>query len=220
MAAAAASDAPGRHEFISPDEGMSILAALLPAAPPRMAVLPIVWSEWRDRHPVFARAPFLRRVIDQQAAAGETIGRDRGRPASMKKALLAAAVPERQTMLAGLALEVVAGVVRLPASSLDPEAPLRNLGMDSLMALEIRNHFQDRAGVTLPLVTIVEGPSIAQLVTVLLTALDELARATVTSPTGISDGAGAGSSLPAAADLDELSDENVDAMLRRMLAEQ
>jgi acyl transferase domain-containing protein/acyl carrier protein len=225
MAAAEANvalQAPGRHEFISPDEGLRILSALLPAESARVAVLPMVWSEWRERYPAFARAPFLSRVIDQPIVAVSR--RDRARSASMKNALVAATAPERRAMLTALVTEAVAGVVRLPGASLDADAPLRNIGLDSLMALEIRNQFQDRAGVTVPLVTIVEGPSIAELVTILVAGLDDLP---LSAAPGLSpeltaeapDPGRPGAETPAVGDLDELSDESVDAILRRMLAE-
>jgi hypothetical protein len=120
----------------------------------------------------------------------------------------------------GIVTEAVAGVVRLPGSSLDSEAPLRNIGIDSLMALEIRNQLQDRAGVTLPLVTIVEGPSIAELVTILLPALDASSASVAIGMSGSGDLEVASfEPAPGAAELDDLSDESVDAMLRRMLAE-
>ena len=117
-------------------------------------------------------------------------------------------------MLTGIVTDAVAAIVRLPGASLETGAPLRNIGMDSLMALEIRNQLQDRAGVTIPLVTIVEGPSISELVTLMLASLDTAA--VTREPSGASRGAGQAEDMTG---LDELSDENVDAMLRRMLAE-
>jgi acyl carrier protein len=143
---------------------------------------------------------------------------------SMKAALLAADEPARHSMVSDLVARSVAAVLRLPVSEIDVATPLRHAGLDSLMALEIRNQFQDRAGVTVPLVTIVEGPSIAELVTILVRGLDDLSRSAAAGlspdPTvGTPDTGRPGAETPAVGDLDELSDESVDAILRRMLAE-
>ena len=90
--------------------------------------------------------------------------------------------------------------------------PLRTVGFDSLMALEIRNRLQDRAGVTVPLVTLIEGPSIGDLAALMLERFNDRAAAP-------SD-ADADTELRIGDDeLGELSDESVDAMLRQMLAE-
>ena len=196
MAAASKSRQPaGRHEFVAPDEGVRILSGLLRTETARVAVMPMAWAEWRERYPAFARTPFLNRVVDRPAGAKPA------RVESKRAAILAASGDDQRRMLTGIVVDVVASVVRLPGSSLELDAPLRNLGMDSLMALEIRNQLQDRAGVTVPLVTIVDGPSLAELVGTMLASLS--------APAG----------QVSAPDLDELSDDSVDEMLRRMLAE-
>ena len=80
------------------------------------------------------------------------------------------------------------------------------------MALEIRNRLQDRAGVTVPLVTLIEGPSISDLAAIMVESVNERLSAPPEPTTA--------SVLPAGdVELDDLSDESVDAMLRQMLAE-
>ena len=115
-------------------------------------------------------------------------------------------------MVAELIAQSVAAVMRLPVSEVDLATPLRTVGFDSLMALEIRNRLQDRAGVTVPLVTLIEGPSIGDLAALMLERFNDRAAAP-------SD-ADADTELRIGDDeLGELSDESVDAMLRQMLAE-
>jgi hypothetical protein len=200
-----------RGEFIAPEEGIRILAALLGADISRAAVLPMVWSEWRQRYPAFARKPFLSGVLDQAP------GPLRSGTHVSRRAVLPSDPAERREALIALVTEVAATVVRLPAASLERAAPLRNIGMDSLMALEIRNQLQDRVGVTVSLVTIVEGPSLVELADVLLEAL-ALAQSQGGVPPGGPGAAPENESVETLAGLDDLSDENVDALLRRMLA--
>jgi acyl carrier protein len=190
-----------------------MLAMLLERDVARAAVLPMDWPEWSRMYPAFAAAPFLRRVVDgQTAGAGAREASDR---VSMKAAVLAADESARQVMVSELVARSVAGVLRLPVSEVDVAMPLRNVGLDSLMALELRNTLQDRIGVAVPLVALVEGPSITELTSLILRALADLpAEAPPEAVSGINADL---KRVPA--EVDELSDESVDALLRRMLAE-
>jgi len=46
----------------------------------------------------------------------------------------------------------------------DPERPLRELGLDSLMAVTLINRVEEATGVRIPASTLIQGPSIAQLI--------------------------------------------------------
>ena len=70
---------------------------------------------------------------------------------------------------AGLALlktvvaEEAATILRLPAGGIDPARPLSEMGMDSLMAVELRLALESRLRVDLPLVSLAEGTSVASI---------------------------------------------------------
>jgi acyl transferase domain-containing protein len=201
----------GRVDGITPEVGVGMLALLLERDVARAAVLPMDWREWSRLYPAFAAAPFLRRVVDGQTAGAPD--RDESDDLPMRAALLTADGPARQDMVTGLVARSVAAVLRLPISDVDPATPLRNAGLDSLMALELRNKLQDRTGVAVPLVALVEGPSITELASLILGGLAD-ARPEKPAERGVEAHP---QQLPA--NVDELSDENVDALLRRMLAE-
>jgi acyl transferase domain-containing protein/NADPH:quinone reductase-like Zn-dependent oxidoreductase/thioesterase domain-containing protein/acyl carrier protein len=57
----------------------------------------------------------------------------------------------------------LARIMGLEAGSVDPDAPLSALGMDSLMAMELKNNLEARLNFTLPMSSFVENPSIASL---------------------------------------------------------
>ncbi|MBI1357392.1 MAG: amino acid adenylation domain-containing protein [Acidobacteria bacterium] len=57
----------------------------------------------------------------------------------------------------------VAQALGLPLARLDADEPLNRLGLDSLMAVELRNRVELRYGVTVPMVKFLEGPSVAEL---------------------------------------------------------
>ncbi|MBV8611798.1 MAG: KR domain-containing protein, partial [Singulisphaera sp.] len=57
----------------------------------------------------------------------------------------------------------VAGVLRLEPERLDPERPLNSLGLDSLMAMELRSAIESELGAVVPLTSFLVGSSITQL---------------------------------------------------------
>ena len=58
---------------------------------------------------------------------------------------------EAESLILGLLVEEMASVMRLPADRVDPARPLAEIGMDSLMAVELRLGMEARFGMSLPL---------------------------------------------------------------------
>ena len=69
---------------------------------------------------------------------------------------------ERQRLLQSYLGEQVARVLGLSASRLDVQQPLSNLGLDSLMAVELKNRIAVDLGVNVPMVKFLQGPSVEQ----------------------------------------------------------
>ena len=64
-----------------------------------------------------------------------------------------------------------ARILRLPADGVQPLRPLSQMGMDSLMAVELRLALEARLRIDLPLVSLAEGTSIASIAARLAAAL-------------------------------------------------
>lgn len=88
-----------------------------------------------------------------------------------RETLLAIKPESRQSRLEFYLQEQVARVLRIAPSQLEPKQPLSTLGLDSLMAVELKNSIETSLGVVLPMASFLQGPSIAQLVTEVLTQL-------------------------------------------------
>jgi acyl carrier protein len=58
---------------------------------------------------------------------------------------------------------MAAAVLRLPVSRLDLRQPLRELGFDSIMAVELRANLENSLGLTLPMRMLLDAPSVRQL---------------------------------------------------------
>ena len=90
----------------------------------------------------------------QQAEAGQA---DLGN-------LLAKSTPEQARAIVGEILTVeVAAITKTPAQQIELSRSLTDLGMDSLMAVELRMALEQRFGASLPLLSLADGASIGSI---------------------------------------------------------
>jgi hypothetical protein len=121
--------------------------------------------------------------------------------------LLLAAPPERRRELAQeLVVSELARVLRCAPSRIDVHQPLTRLGLDSLMAVEFRNRIEGGLAVRLPVAELLKGPTIVALAGRLA---EELGRSAPPAPPIAPQ-----PERDLLARLDQLSDEEVDALLR------
>lgn len=58
---------------------------------------------------------------------------------------------------------IVCSVLKLDPADLDPDMPLSHYGLDSMMAIEIRNRLETSLNVSINMVDLIKGPSVRQL---------------------------------------------------------
>jgi phthiocerol/phenolphthiocerol synthesis type-I polyketide synthase C len=138
------------------------LPAMLASGLPAVGFAESNWTEARRFLPVLATPLFA----DIRAKAG---------PQAADEALadrLASLEPEAALELMRMVVaEEAARILRLPAGGVDPLRPLSQMGMDSLMAVELRLALESRLRVDLPLVSLAEGTSVASIAARLGSAL-------------------------------------------------
>jgi myxalamid-type polyketide synthase MxaE and MxaD len=215
-------------QSFTPERGLEALARLMWQDPAQAGVMLVNWQQWFESHPVARQSSLLadlsRRfsvALPKQSAAVKERKLNR-------EALLAAEFSERQGLVERFLSEQVAGVLGHSPSGLDVNRPLDKLGLDSLMAVQLKNRIESELGVVVPVVKFLQGPTVSQLTTF---ALDELAKSGSTQSSSPSPSAAAGkreingksasqkSSQKLLAELDQLSDEEVDSLLSNALSE-
>ncbi len=167
-------DKPGSLRAIAPADGLAALEhamrreagdSLFPTA--QLAVLDTDWAHVAEQRaagtvsPLFSELAVHTQVGPQVSASGQAPA---AAEASLRERLEAAAPNRRKTLLreqVRLLTVKVLGVQR--SSDLNVTEPLRQLGLDSLMAVELRNLLGKAVGRTLPATLTFDHPSVAAL---------------------------------------------------------
>jgi acyl carrier protein len=137
-------------------EALGELERLLTADLGRMTVARLDWRKLKGLLPALRTAAFTELTLGSGAdAAGDAMD---------LQALVADMTPaEVKALLVEVLAEEVGHVLRLPADKVDPNKSVFDLGMDSLMAVELRTALEQRLGIDLPAMALGEGASITRL---------------------------------------------------------
>jgi short-subunit dehydrogenase/aryl carrier-like protein len=154
---------------LSPEEGVEALGRLLEAGRPQVAVLPFRWGRWRELFPSFSRSPLLCELVEAEA---DRHGAARTEDLAAAGRILAAGDDERPGLIAAYLQQELARVLETEPDALDVDAPLTHVGLDSLMALEVKNRVEVTHGIELPIVGLIEDPTITNLATQVADLLD------------------------------------------------
>ncbi|MEZ0367690.1 MAG: AMP-binding protein, partial [Candidatus Sericytochromatia bacterium] len=89
-------------------------------------------------------------------------------PGLTREILIEAEADARQAMLAAHLQQVLARALRLEPAALPPEQPLKNLGIGSLVGMELYQRLKKELGISLALSDVLRGPSINELSSLIL----------------------------------------------------
>ena len=144
---------------LTTQEGLRLLDAALAA--PEVCTLPVkllLGNLARIRDPGVAPPALFRNLLGpwlRSAATGPKRVRD-----GFVASLAALSPPERQQELLARVLREAASVLGLSSSTaLEPERPLRELGLDSLMAVELKNRLNHLTALSLPATVAFDHPT-------------------------------------------------------------
>ncbi|BDA72449.1 acyl-CoA synthetase [Calothrix sp. PCC 7716] len=98
-----------------------------------------------------------------------------------REALLATKPKDRQPLLEFYLQQQVAQILKVDLVQVDRQHPLATLGLDSLMALELKNQVEDDLAVAIPMESFLGDSSVIQLATQLTTYLSKASMSLVTA---------------------------------------
>jgi acyl-CoA synthetase (AMP-forming)/AMP-acid ligase II/acyl carrier protein len=110
------------------------------------------------------RREFLRGSLEEIHRS--TLENNSGSPRTesfVRRALLAIDYRMRLPVIESYVMEQAAAVLRLPSSRLHSDQPLSALGLDSLMAIELKNQIEDQLGTPVPASKLLSGITVRQV---------------------------------------------------------
>jgi acyl transferase domain-containing protein/SAM-dependent methyltransferase/acyl carrier protein len=223
----------------SPRQALALLGGLMQYRSIHVCVGNVDWANMRSLETagnISKRFAGLRKQLDKNQDGPKQDG------ASIRKAILAAKPDQQLEMMAGVIRDKVARVLGTNVDRVVVDKPLTELGLDSLMAVELRNWIEGELRVNLPIVELMQGPTINRVAEILLAQMSPDAApkaeppaekkgppaapvpAAVTADRAAdANGNGHGLDGERAAELleniDDLSDDEVNALLRSLQSE-
>jgi NADPH:quinone reductase-like Zn-dependent oxidoreductase/NADP-dependent 3-hydroxy acid dehydrogenase YdfG/acyl carrier protein len=184
---------------IPSEHGLEVFERLLGQARPQVAVMPFDAAVWAGFYPSARHSGLLGLL------RGDKTLHDGRRQDSMP---FSTDPRKRHRDVERYLREQIARILRLPAVRIHSEGRLTSLGVDSLMAVELRNALEADLGLVVPVVRILQDPTVAELATYVDERLaDDLGAAP----------ANAAGTKELLQRIDELSEEEVDELLRELL---
>ena len=145
---------------ISPGEVTHLLDTFLAKGVTQVMAFRVDWGKWRQFFRSLQESPLLGRVFTSGEGVQESSG---GSTSGWRTKIEAAAPADREAIIGQALREVVGTVLRVKADSLRDDQPLTDLGLDSLMAVEIENLIESTIGVALPPTSLMRARTIGQL---------------------------------------------------------
>lgn len=193
---------------IAPQDGAAALARLLTQAVAQAAVMPFNASQWAQAYAPAAQSSLLADLL--QADEGPAGAAEAEQAEDIRAAFAAAeSHAARLRLLENLVREQVGAVMSLAAARVDVQRPLRTMGLDSLMTLELRNRLEGSLRLKLPATLVFNYPTVAALAAYLAERLGEAPAKAATA---------AGEAQASADDMDGLTQAEVEALLADELA--
>jgi len=189
---------------MSAAEALEALGRLLAAATPQAMVARIDWATLKPLHESRRARPFLRRLGGAAPAPAPAVRRD-DTPALAQQLAPLSATARHEALVAFVQREVAAVLGWAPHEPVPGATGLFDLGMDSLMSVELKRRLERGAGRPLPSTLTFNYPNVGALAGFLATLF--------AAPEAPAAPAAAAPAPAEAVDLDTLSDDELEARL-------
>jgi polyketide synthase 12/epothilone polyketide synthase D len=200
-------------------QALTLLERLMRGQAIQAGVMRVDWSRWRGAGVTGRVSPRFAHLLEQHKS-GAAHDEPRGLPTA--DAVRASAPEAQRAMLDTLLRGKTARVLGTSAERLDGDKPLLSLGLDSLMAVELRNWIEQELHVNLPIMELMRSPGLSPLTDLLLDLLageDGVSMPSTTEQKNGHEAAAGAKPEELLAKLDEMPSEDVDALLTTLLAD-
>lgn len=159
----------GGLRLLPPAVALDATAAVISAGTAQKIIVDVDWATFRQLHEMSGQRPLLELVGRDEIAADQ---RDLLTPSAFLQSLAQAPSSAREELLFAHIGDQVSHVLKLDAARRPyPQQGFFDMGMDSLMVLDLKNRLQKSLGYSLPTTLLFEHATIEALTTYLLTHL-------------------------------------------------
>ncbi|HEY5004030.1 MAG TPA: type I polyketide synthase [Ktedonobacteraceae bacterium] len=149
---------------MKPKEGLAILENLLHQSPPQVGVMSFNLPRWSQFYPNLTRSSLFAHLIEEPE-----VGEKNGGGSHLTSEVLANLNNgQRQQKLVQYLSEQIARVLGYTSLKLDPQQRLNRLGIDSLMAVELKNRIGSDLNVVILVAKFLQGITFEQLIVQIL----------------------------------------------------
>jgi len=192
-------------ELISSASGMQIMARLMSQRPAQLTAITANWATAREASPLRSLPPMFSLLGEESE---DTTAADTGSD-ELLALLSAAPVAERTVLVETHLHDLVARVLKFDPTQFSKQDSLTSLGIDSMMAIEVKSRIEASVKVDISVLELLQGATVTQLATRILTMLQLNETATVVEE----------EAAPSVDDLQFLIDQADSDQLERLLAE-
>jgi acyl transferase domain-containing protein/NADPH:quinone reductase-like Zn-dependent oxidoreductase/surfactin synthase thioesterase subunit/ubiquinone/menaquinone biosynthesis C-methylase UbiE len=144
---------------ISPDNALGFVGRCLAQGVTRAGVFGVDWAKMSQVMPTFRSSPRLAHLAAEGVAGSSAAGGGDG----LRAELLELPEDERAPRLVSALSDQVARIFDMPVDRLAVDVSLTDLGMDSLMAGQIRNALAKHLEIDFPTMGLMRGPTLVEL---------------------------------------------------------
>jgi acyl transferase domain-containing protein/acyl carrier protein len=142
---------------IRPTDACAALATAMWDDRTQLGFMDMDWAKWGQINPAASAIPSLSYVVGAKSSGKNA------EASKVRAALLSVEAGDRAEMLALMMVELVSETMHKPANKIDINMPLSDMGIDSLMAVELQYGVSTRFGVDIPVLELVRSGSIFEL---------------------------------------------------------
>jgi len=138
-------------------QALEALEKILRMARPQIGVFLVDWNQWHASHPHLEGDPRFRGLRDGAGGAGADAA------SALRHTLGEASREQRLRALEEHLQEVLAGTLKMARETVPLNRKLNEMGVDSLLVLELSLGIKERIGVAFSAMEFLKGPSVRQL---------------------------------------------------------
>jgi acyl carrier protein len=186
-------------QSIPPEQGVQLLGALMEQETPQVGVAPVAWNKFRQQLPAEREFPLLSEMLKVTL---------RKRASSLMQQLEKASISDRYGILKAHVRNEVLQVIGIEPQD---QQGFSDVGMDSLMSIQLSNRLAASLAVSLPATLTLEYPTVERLT-------DHLAKA-VLGWESSADTESPSDTTTTLLEIEELSEDKVELSIAEELAE-